>query len=302
MNYQLSVVIPVFNEELSIPNLLFALDAVLDTLDITSQVIIINDGSTDKTEYILKHSKMKNSDFIPVTLLSNQGQQTAIEVGLNVSKGEYVLTMDADLQHPPSLIPEMWKLRDNAGIVSMVQKNRKEFIIKRVMSNFFYRILSFISGMPLIPSAGDFRLIRRDKLNFLLSLSEPKIIRFLLAKYRIPQTHLEFIPEKRILGKSKYNFFNMLKLGISSVTLVTTIPLIISSYLTFMFGVATLLNVLYILFVRLKGDALLGWASLAVVFSGTMTIVMLALTIISVYIKQITEHLFKPNIKSLIKN
>jgi dolichol-phosphate mannosyltransferase len=301
MTYQLSLVIPVFNEELSIPKLLSSLDTVLGEFKVSTQVIVVNDGSTDETENILKNSEMKNSDLLCINLMLNQGQQIALEVGLRKSTGTYVLTMDSDLQHPPNLIPDIWDLRDKTGIVSMIQKNRKESLIKRFLSHFFYQILSFISRMPVPPNAGDFRLIRRDKLNFLMSLSEPKIIRFLLAKYKVPQTFLEFIPEKRLLGKSKYSFAKMLKFGLSSVTLMTTIPLIISAYLTFLFGIATLLNIIYIFIIKISGDALPGWASIGALFSSAMTIAMLSLTIISIYVKQITEYLFKTNIESLIK-
>jgi dolichol-phosphate mannosyltransferase len=301
MTFQLSLVIPVFNEELSLPRLLTSLDTVLGELKVTSQVIIVNDGSTDETENILKISELKNSDLMCINLLLNQGQQIALEVGLRNSTGNYVLTMDSDLQHPPNLIPDIWDLRDKTGIVSMVQKNRKESWLKRFLSNYFYRFLSFISNMPVPPNAGDFRLIRRDRLKFLMSLREPKIIRFLLAKYKIPQTFLEFIPEKRLLGKSKYSFTKMLKFGLSSVTLMTTVPLIISAYLTFLFGSATLLNFVYIFVIKINGNALPGWASIGAMFSSTMTIVMLSLTIISIYLKQITDNLFKTNIESLIK-
>ena len=301
MTYQLSLVIPVYNEELSIPNLLASLDTVLGDLKVSTQVIVVNDGSTDETENILRNSEFKNFNLLCINLLLNQGQQIALEIGLRNSTGDYVLTMDSDLQHPPNLIPDIWDLRDKTGIVSMIQKNRKESLMKRLLSNFFYKILSFISRLPVPPNAGDFRLIRRDKLNLLMSFSEPKIIRFLLAKYRIPQTFLEFVPEKRFLGKSKYSFAKMLKFSLSSITVMTTMPLIISSYLTFLFGIATLLNFIYIFAIKINGSALPGWASIAAIFSSAMTIVMFSLTIISIYVKQITEYLFKTDMGNLIK-
>ena len=173
MKTELSIVIPLYNEAENIKSLFNELNKLEELLPKNTEVILVNDGSTDDTNNIVKKTKLK---FIKKTIIfsRNFGHQSALLAGLKKSTGEMVVTMDGDLQHPPKLILEMIDLYKNGYEIVLTQKIGSNNIsgFKKITSLAFYKIINLFSSTEITESASDFRLIGRQALDSLLLLPE----------------------------------------------------------------------------------------------------------------------------------
>jgi dolichol-phosphate mannosyltransferase len=295
---RISIVVPAFNEEEGITDFLTVLRSVIESQNHNFEVLIINDGSTDHTREKIQEfnwDKVKT-----VNLLSNSGHMAAIEAGLNVASGEFVITMDADLQHPPQVILEMIEIHFNslADVVIGVRiRGNEEGFLRRTMAKGFYKGLSKISDTQIEPDAGDFRLMTREVVNQLITLPENnKVFRFLVSSLGYRVAKVEFISPKRELGESKYKLSDLIKLATTSVIGFSTAPLTAIFIGGISFALVSLLYMAFVFFNFANQAVVPGWTSVMIVVLSLSAIQMVSLGIIGRYISQILNEIRKrPN-------
>jgi dolichol-phosphate mannosyltransferase len=289
MTLELSVVVPVFNEELGIKEFALELKSHLDSLKIEYEVIFINDGSKDSTQQIIDQiiwPQLRSYEF-----RFNAGHMSALEAGLKKSKGEKIITMDSDLQHPPAYIKEFLRTQNetSADVVYGIRNSRKEDnFFKRLTASIYYFLIKKLSGINIRANAADYRLIVKEVRDVLISLDEQdKIFRLLIPSLNFREAELSFVADKRKYGKSKYGIKNMGLLAISSVLSFSTKPLRWAIWIGLWAVLISILWIVYIFVAQISGWVIQGWTSLiaaVVLFAGVQ---LLILGIVGQYIGQI---------------
>jgi polyisoprenyl-phosphate glycosyltransferase len=210
-----SLVIPVYNEEKSIPELYRRLSAVIEQLGESVEVILVNDGSRDRTLFLLRDLHEQDPRFCYISFARNFGHQIAVTAGLNFVRGEAIIVMDADLQDPPELIPtlvEKWQQGYQVVYAQRTQR-RKESWLKRFTAYMFYRILQRLADIDIPPDTGDFCLMDRKVVDVLNAMPERnRYIRGLRSWVGLQQTSVCFERDPRFAGEVKYTFRKSLSL------------------------------------------------------------------------------------------
>lgn len=279
MKIELSIICPTYNEEEGIENFLAKLKSVLQTLNTTYEVIVIDDGSSDRTVEILR--SIVWSELRILALPINSGHMSALSVGYSTAKGDWVLTMDSDLQHPPEEIPNFLEIakQQKVDVVYGVRKNRKEdSAIKKATAKFYYKLMRSLTSIPIEDSAADFRLVSKRVVEILKSISgATPVYRLLIPSLGFNSQYLYFSANNREFGTSKYTSLKMIKLFVESVVGFTTKPLYLSIFLGLFISFLAVCGFLYVLLVYLFGSPSPGWASLVslllLLFGGLFVIV-----------------------------
>jgi dolichol-phosphate mannosyltransferase len=289
VNPDLSVVVPIYNEELGISEFAQQLKSNLDDLKIQYEVIFINDGSTDSSQKIINSiiwPELRSYEF-----QFNAGHMKALEAGLEKSTGNLIITMDSDLQHPPAYIKDFINNQKETGaeVVYGIRDLRKEDgLFKRLSAKFYYKLMRKLSGINIRSNAADFRLITKSVRDVLVSLEEEnKIFRLLIPSLNFQESQVVFQAEKRIHGKSKYGFKNMGSLAISSVLNFSIKPLRWAIWIGLWAVVLSLVWISYVLIAQFSGWVIQGWSSLiaaVILFAGVQ---LFLLGIVGQYIGQI---------------
>ena len=226
----ISIVVPAYNEEEALPLFYEQLLAVLEELPDSYEIIFVNDGSSDKTAAILNQLAAENPAVHPLHFSRNFGHQAALSAGLQQSKGDYTISMDADGQHPPKLIPEMIRLADSGYDIVLTQRIEKESksSFKKWSSETFYKILNKVSDTQTLPGGADFRLMNRESLNALISLPEfHRFLRGMVSWIGFRSIILPFEVPERLAGKTKYSLKKMVRLASDAVFSFSMLPLYI---------------------------------------------------------------------------
>jgi glycosyltransferase involved in cell wall biosynthesis len=287
----LSIVSPVFNEAGNLESFIKEIREVLPELDVgETEVIFVDDSSTDNSWELIQKIARREPDILGIKFQKNAGQASALLAGLKAAKGDYVLTIDSDLQHPIKLIPSFWQLRHSAHVISGRQIERKEGYLKRTLSKLFYRILQKISGYSIESNVGDFRLFSRSALDQVLGVSEQnQVIRFTIARLGIPGIVIPFKAEARQWGKSKFTFGKMTNLAINSILATTSRPLMYSGFLSFVFGILAIILLVYAITSSILDKNIPGWTSTVAVILLGFTGVFMILAIQGAYISKLIE-------------
>lgn len=294
--FLVSVVIPVHNEEKNIVPLLSRLDKIINKHQ--SELIFVDDGSTDKTLDILKQQAKKNSKIRILSFNRNFGHQVALSCGYENAKGDCVITIDADLQDPPEIIEDMIKQWQNGfEIVYAKRKSREDSFFKKATAYWFYRFLNFLSDTPIPTDVGDFRLQDKRVNDYLKSLPEhSKFLRGLVAWGGFKEKYLYFDREKRYSGNTHYTLSKMLNLALDGIISFSTKPLRIATYIGFLTSFIGCFGIIYALLQRFflpHEYWVTGWTALfvAVLFLGGVQLITIG--IIGEYIGKIyreTQH------------
>lgn len=263
--FKVSVVVPAFNEA---DNLYVLTDQLVDILSNYDdyEVIIVNDGSCDNSVDILKEINQKNHKIHYISLSRNFGHQYALKAGLDCATGDCVISMDADLQHPPYLIPQMvdtWK--EGVDIVYTVRRDTgTETWFKRVTSACFYKVFNVLTELKVPSGAADFRLLDRKVVNVLKNMTEKALfLRGLIFWMGFRQKAIQYHVQPRHAGKSSYNFKKMLSFAIVGAVSFSTKPLRLAIYLGFIISSLGCLLTLYVLYMKLFGNGVIsGWSSI----------------------------------------
>ncbi len=290
-----SVVVPLYNEEEVLPETYRRLKEVLDSLGESYEVIMINDGSKDKTASMAKEICAKDKNFKLLNFSRNFGHQTAITAGMDYAGGQAIVVIDADLQDPPEVIPEMIaKWKEGYEVVYGKRSSRKgETFFKKLTAKVFYRTLNRFTDVDIPTDVGDFRLIDKKVRDALLTVPEHnRYVRGIISWLGFRQTEVEFVREARFAGETKYPLRKMLKLAIDGITSFSYKPLKISISLGSILSVFSLVFALVIVILRLNNIVVMepGWASLMVIMLFFFGVTLIMLGIIGEYIARIFEE------------
>ncbi len=224
----LSVVVPLYNERAVLPLLLERLTQVLGPLGISYELVLVDDGSHDGSGVYLLEQAARNPTIVAVRLSRNFGKEAALSAGMDVSSGDAVVILDADLQDPPELIGSMLEaMRAGADIVTMKRRTRAgESWGKRLSAHLFYRLMSRISHFKIPEDTGDFRLMSRRAVNALNSLPERnRYMKGLFAWVGFPTHVIEYDRDPRAAGNTKWNLLGLIGLALEGITSFSIVPL-----------------------------------------------------------------------------
>lgn len=264
----LSIVIPCFNEEAVLTELRRRLTEVVDAFGKRTEIILVDDGSTDGTRAIMEAMQREDPRFVVLVLSRNHGHQLALTAGLSVARGERILIIDADLQDPPELLPEMWAKADEGYDVVYGQRRSRagETAFKTWTAAAFYRILNRMVEVEVPTDAGDFRLITRRVRDVLMEMPEShRFIRGMIAWIGFAQAPLPYDRDPRFAGETKYPLRRMLRFAADAITGFSVLPLKVATWMGFAFSAASLLLMVYALLSWASGEAVAGWTSTVII-------------------------------------
>ncbi|EIA20877.1 glycosyl transferase group 2 [Listeria fleischmannii subsp. coloradonensis] len=291
---ELSVVIPVFNEEEVLMSSYERLVAVMRRLTANFELIFVNDGSIDGTRSILNHLRELDAHVRVIHFSRNFGHQIAITAGVDYASGAGVVVIDADLQDPPELIPAMVeKWRAGYQVVYAKRLIRKgESFFKKFSAKVFYRALEKLSDTPIPVDTGDFRLMDRKVCRALRQVEEKNpFVRGQVSWLGFKQTEIEYERDERLYGTTKYPLRKMIKLSIDGITSFSYLPLKLATYLGVTVAACGFFYMFFALFQKLFTTATVpGWASIVIIQLIFFGIVLLVLGVIGEYIGRMYEE------------
>jgi len=288
----ISWIIPCFNEEEVIIKSLNEIVKVSDSItNYQWELVIIDDGSSDKTSELIKEFKNNKFDIHLIQFSRNFGHQNAVQAGLDYCKGVAAIIIDADLQDPPNLAEEMinkWEKGFQVVYGKRVQRIA-ENKFKILTAFLFYRLLNFLSGIPIPNDTGDFRLIDREVINVLNCMPEKgRFIRGLISWIGFRQTSIKYRRNKRAAGLTKYSLRKMISLALEGLTNFSRRPLRLATFLGFFFSIFAFLGIIYVLYIRLFTLTWVpGWAAILLAILLSSGIQMICIGILGEYIGNI---------------
>lgn len=264
---RLSVVIPIYNEEAGLDELLRRVEPVCQRQFRTSyEIILVNDGSTDLSWEVISSKVDASPHIIGINLARNYGHQLALSAGLQSCRGDYVLVLDADLQDPPELLPDMLAKMEEGYDVVYGQRIRRsgETVFKKATASMFYRVLATLIEVPIPRDAGDFRLMTRRVVDCLNAMPERyRFVRGMVGWIGFAQVAFPYERDARFTGETHYPLRKMIAFAVDAVTSFSIVPLRFASHLGMIFGVVGLLALSWVGFAWLSGGTVAGWTSLA---------------------------------------
>lgn len=292
----LSIIIPIYNEEGNIETLFNRLDAAVTELHLSEvEYIFVNDGSKDRSMAMIKSLAERNSKVKYINLSRNFGHQIAVSAGLDHCKGEAVVIIDADLQDPPELISQLYKkLREGNEVVYAKRRSRQgEGFLKKFTARLFYRILRSLTSIHIPIDTGDFRIIDKKIVEALKQMPEQqKFLRGQISWIGFNQTFVEYDREERHAGKTGYTYKKMVRLALDGITSFSNFPLKFATIAGFVVSGISFFMILYALYSRfITRDYQPGWASLmlAVLFIGGIQLI--GIGIIGEYISRMSTNI-----------
>ena len=293
---KISVVIPVYNEEQVINECIKRITQVLEKLDeYENEIIIIDDGSRDNTLSLLEEMAENNSEIKILSFSRNFGHQAAVTAGLKHVTGDAILIIDADLQDPPELLPQMMELWEAGNdVIYGKRKARKgESHFKLMTAKMFYNTLNLLSDVEIPKDTGDFRLVDRTVVDIINELPEHnKFLRGLFSWTGYKQIPFEYERQERVAGKTKYPLRKMLKLATDGIISFSTKPLKILGMLGIFSVLVSLILMIYALisyFFKLN-DLSPGWTSIMIAITFFAGIQLVSIWILSEYIARIYDE------------
>jgi dolichol-phosphate mannosyltransferase len=294
MQPDLSVIIPIYNEEKNIAVLYQRMNKVLDDLGCSSELVFINDGSRDASIFLIRELAEKDKRVKYINFSRNFGHQIAVTAGLDACKGKQIVIIDADLQDPPELIREMReKMKEGYEVVYARRRKRAgESFMKRYTAKMFYRTLAKLTSVKIPLDTGDFRIMDRKIVDVLKHMPEQqKFLRGQISWAGFRQTYIEYDRDQRHAGETGYTYKKMIRFALDGITGFSNIPLKFATFAGFFVSGITFLISLYALYSRfIAKDYVPGWTSLilAVLFIGGVQLI--SIGIIGEYISRLSAN------------
>ena len=284
-----------FNEEAVLPLFVQRLRPALDAIGTPYEVLAVDDGSADRTAATLQRCTREWPQLRVLRLRTNSGHQAAISAGLVAARGNWMVTIDADLQDPPEAIAEMLQVarRDDVDVIYGVRTDRSmDTVFKRGSAKLFYTTMRRISGVDAPVDAGDFRMMSRATVNAVNALpAHGRVIRLVVPTLGFPSATIGYRREERAAGKSKYPLAKMLRLTVDSITGFSQAPLRLATW----FGIGGFLlafaMLVAVLILKLSGNTVSGWTSTVVIVAGFAGLQLLCLGILGEYVGRIHASL-----------
>ncbi len=289
---KISVIVPCYNEEKAIPYFYDEITKISDKMkSLEFEYLFINDGSKDNTLNILKEYSKKDKRVRFISFSRNFGKEAAMYAGLKEAKGDYVTLMDADLQDPPSLLPEMYSAIKNEGYdtVGTRRVTRKgEPPIRSFFARMFYKLINKMSKVEMVDGARDYRLMTRQVVDAIISLEEyNRYSKGLFSFVGFNTKWIEFENVERVAGETKWSFWKLLIYALEGITAFSTVPLALASVIGIIFCLLSLVAILFIIIKTLIfGDPVSGWPSLVCIIFLVSGIQLFCMGIIGQYLSK----------------
>ena len=290
-----SIVIPVYDEEESLPELFERLRRLMEQLDGPAEVIFVDDGSRDRSPELLTAAARGDRRFKVARFSRNFGHQVAITAGVDLAAGDAVVIMDADLQDPPEVIPEMAaRWREGYQVVYAVRDQREgESLFKRGTARVFYRLMSRLSDADMPVDSGDFKLVDRRAVDaFKMMRERSRYVRGMFSWVGFEQTGVRYKRAPRYAGKTKYPLWKMVRFALDGMVSFSNLPLRLTLNLGFILSGLSLLLGLAAIVTKLTGASLIvpGWASIAVALSFFAGVQLIVLGVMGEYVARIYDE------------
>ncbi|MFM9978429.1 MAG: glycosyltransferase family 2 protein [Sphingomonadaceae bacterium] len=285
----LSIVIPCYNEQACLAALHARVSAVAKAqAGDDYELVLVNDGSKDGTWPAMQALAAADPQLVAINLSRNHGHQLALTAGLDLARGERILILDADLQDPPELLPDMIAMmeREAADVVYAVRRARAgENFVKKATAALFYRLLARLTDTDIPLDTGDFRLMTRRALDAFLRMPEQaRFIRGMVAWIGFRQVPFAYDRAERLAGETSYPITKMIRLALDAITGFSTAPLRFASHFGLALTLTLVLVLIYILFAWAFGRTVPGWTSLMLVVLGIGAVQMFVLGLIGEYL------------------
>jgi dolichol-phosphate mannosyltransferase len=292
----ISIVAPVFEEGKALPIFIEQLRKELGRLDHYDwEIILVDDGSRDESLKVIKRHRENDPRIKWVSFTRNFGQQAALAAGVERASGDAIITMDSDLQHPTSMIPELISKWESgfALVLTIRRESPNVNAFKRLASRGFYRLINFMSPVRIPEAAADYRLMSREVARQFIKFSEVhRFIRGLVAWMGIDAAEIRYFPGERVCGEPKYTWGRMLRFGVDGITSFSIMPLRMIAGVGFAIFALTLLYMIYAVIIWwIHPQSLqIGWTSLLISVNLLGGVILLALGIIGEYVGRIYEQ------------
>lgn len=288
---KLSVVVPMYNEEEVLSALIDRLRPALDSIGEVYEVVAVDDGSRDSTAHLVEQARQTWPELRLIRLLSNSGHQAAITAGMTSSEGDYIVTIDADLQDPPEVIISMLETaqREHVDVVYGVRHDRSsDTVFKRSTASLYYWTMRKIAGPNVRSHAGDFRLISRKVMEAVNKLPEDgRVYRLLIPWFGFPSAQVDYQREERAAGTSKYPLGKMLLLTTESIVTFSGGPLRLAIWTGVFSALLCVIVGIFVIVGVILGSTVPGWASTVLAVGGIGAVQLFCLGIMGEYIARI---------------
>jgi glycosyltransferase involved in cell wall biosynthesis len=289
---KVTIIIPCYNEEASLPALYDALHNLMEqNTGYEWEVLMVNDGSRDQTIDVIKQLRAKDKRFCYINLSRNFGKENAMLAGFDYATGDAVVIMDADLQHPPSVIPEMLKKWEDGyeDVYGRRLTRGKESWLRKKLSMWYYRILQKTTRVEILQNVGDFRLLDRKCIDELKKLRETE--RYTKGMYcwiGFKKCAVDFETQDRVAGESSMSFKALFSLAIDGITSFTTAPLRMSAVVGFVVSIVAFIYMCFVLFKTIFiGEDVQGYPTLVILILFIGGVQLISLGIIGEYLGKI---------------
>lgn len=280
----ISIVVPCFNEEKAIPLFYKELNSVFTLMDYQYEIIFVDDGSTDKTKEVVKSLADTDKHVVFLSLSRNFGKESAMYAGICNAQGDLTVIMDADLQDPPALLPEMINIlkTDDYDSVATRRVTRKgEPPIRSWFAKQFYKIINRFSDANIMDGARDFRMMKRDMLEAIISMSEyNRFSKGIFGWVGFKTKWIDYENQERVAGETKWSFWKLFRYALDGIISFSQAPLSFASGLGFLMTLISFLSLVFIIIRKLVvGDPVAGWASTicVIVFIGGVQLAVLGI-------------------------
>ena len=291
----LSVVVPMFDEEAVVPLFTARLRPVLDGLGRTYEVLVVDDGSRDTTPALLEKARRDWPELRVVRLRANAGHQAALSAGLQRARGAWVATIDADLQDPPETLAAMLTEAENTGVdvVYGVRSDRSsDSSFKRFTAQMYYRMIRRLVGHHVPSDAGDFRLMSRATVNAVNRLPEQnRVLRLVVPALGFPSAQVPYVREERAAGTTKYPLSRMIRLTVDSLTGFSIAPLRLATWFGLGGALVTAILLAFAVVAFVSGHTVPGWTSTFVAVASVGAVQLLCLGLLGEYVGRMYTQL-----------
>ena len=287
----ISIVVPCYNEEESMPHFYKEVTAVVSKMNVELEIIFVDDGSKDKTLDVAKELHSKDPRVRYISFSRNFGKEAGMLAGLEAAKGDFVAVMDADLQDPPSLLPEMYEAVTTGGYdcAATRRTTRKgEPPIRSFFARLFYKIINKISDADIVDGARDFRLMRRKMVDAVLSIGEyNRFSKGIFGWVGFKTKWLEYVNVERVAGETKWSFWKLFKYSVEGIVAFSTTPLYISSVMGFIVCiVAFLMACFYAIKALIFGDPTAGFPTMVCIMLFLGGIQLIGIGVVGIYLSK----------------
>ena len=290
----ISIIVPCYNEEESAPIFyqeIQKLNTFFQEKELTYELIFVDDGSKDNTVEVIKQLHKKDEQVHLLSFSRNFGKESAMLAGLQRATGDFVVIMDADLQDPPALLPEMYSYIEKEGYDSVATRrvSRKgEPVIRSFFARTFYRLMKKISKTEIVDGARDYRLMTRQVVDAILSMQEyNRFTKGIFGWVGFETKWLEYKNVERVAGETKWSFWKLLLYSFDGITAFSTAPLAISSFMGMLFCFFAFCLIIFIVIrTAIFGDPVSGWPSMVCIISLVGGVQLFCLGIVGQYLSK----------------